>query len=399
MKKLLFVINTLGRAGAERALLEMLGVMDREKYQIDLMVLLGQGELRREIPEGVHLLNTSFDETPVLSAVGGRNTAKWLLSRCLMRFIFLKRFGYLVKNTCILLKKRKFSVNHLARRLLADAADPVEQEYDLAVAYIEGGASFYVHDYVKAKKKVAFIHVDYNRAGYNRSLDQKVFLDFDRIFAVSDEVKDVFLKTYPECASYTGVFHNLINPERIWKASREGVGFSDHYEGFKILTVGRLYEQKALDLSIRAMKILRDQGIECRWYVLGDGEERENLTRLIFQLGLEKDFILMGAVPNPYPFYRECDLYVHASRFEGKSIAIQEAQVMECPIIVSDCSGNREQVNDGEDGLLCKLGPEEIADAVLRMIRDPQMRQRLAEAAGKKRQVSKEELVKLDELL
>ena len=63
---------------------------------------------------------------------------------------------------------------------------------------------------------------------------------------------------------------------------------------------------------------------------------------------------------NPYPYLRQADVYVHASRFEGKSIAIQEAQVLGKAIVVSDCSGNREQVEPGKDGLMCDLTPEAV---------------------------------------
>lgn len=399
MKRIIFVINTLGRAGAERALLELLGAIDRKKYSVDLLVLLGQGELITEVPKGVHVLNPSIDPTPVLSEEGGRRLKKWLAVRCLKKGILFRRMGYLVKNTLLLKRNGTFSVNHLARRLLADAADRTRREYDLAVAYIEGGASFYVHDYVRAKKKAAFIHVDYNRAGYNRSLDQEVFVDFDRVFAVSDEVRESFLAAYPECADRTQVFHNLINPERIRRKAEEGKGFGDDYRGFRILTVGRLYAQKAFEVSIDAMRLLRDRGMECRWYVLGEGEEREKLEKQIRQLGLEKDFLLLGAVDNPYPYYRDCDLYVHASRFEGKSIAVQEAQVLGCPILVSDCSGNREQVNPGEDGLICRLSPEGICDAVQKMYEDTALRKRLGSAAAARVQTSAEELSRLDELL
>ena len=71
------------------------------------------------------------------------------------------------------------------------------------------------------------------------------------------------------------------------------------------------------------------------------------------ELGLTGDFLMPGAVANPFPYFKQSDIYVHASRFEGKSIAIQEAQTLGCAIIASDCNGNREQIIDGEDGLLC----------------------------------------------
>ena len=55
------------------------------------------------------------------------------------------------------------------------------------------GATYFVHDHVDADQKFTFLHVDYSYAGYTRALDQACYPDFDRIFTVSDEVKESFL--------------------------------------------------------------------------------------------------------------------------------------------------------------------------------------------------------------
>lgn len=398
-KKILFVINTLGRAGAERALLELMGAVDRQKYQVFLYILAGQGELIGEVPAGVKVLNRTVDETPVLSKEGLRHLMTRLFWRSLRKGALFYRLPYLLKNAVLLAKQHQFSLNKLTRRLLCDAADPLPQTFDLAVAYLEGGASFYVRDCVKAKKKAAFIHVDYQQAGYNRTLDDDCYLSFDRIFTVSKDVKTSFLQVYPMCADRTQVFLNVINRKRIEKKAKEASGFSDGYKGFRILTIGRLYAQKAFEVSIEAMRLLKEQGIKARWYVLGEGEERANLERQIAQAKLNKDFILLGAVENPYPYLAQTDLYVHASRFEGKSIAVQEAQVLGCPIIVSNCSGNREQVTDGVDGLFCELTAESICEQIIKLYQDEKLRKQLGQSAKERPLGTEGELQKLYDIL
>ena len=92
------------------------------------------------------------------------------------------------------------------------------------------------------------------------------------------------------------------------------------------------------------------------------------------------------SVENPYPYYAQADVYVHATRFEGRSIAIQEAQALGRPMAVSDCSGNRKQIEDGTDGLLCALEPEAIARTVGALLDSPDLRERLGRAAGEKSQ-------------
>jgi glycosyltransferase involved in cell wall biosynthesis len=181
------------------------------------------------------------------------------------------------------------------------------------------------------------------------------------------------------------VFHNLIDRQRILAMADQGEGFTDGYDGPRILTVGRLVPQKAIELSVEAMGLLRDRGVRARWYVFGEGEDRPALERQIAALGLEDSFLLPGVTDNPYPFFKQADLYVHCSRFEGRSIAIQEAQTLGRCVVVSDCSGNREQVTDGEDGLLTPLSPAAMADTIQRALEDGALRARLGEAAAQKR--------------
>ena len=136
--------------------------------------------------------------------------------------------------------KKRILPDKLMWRALSDGAERFDRVYDLAVAFLEGGASYYVADHVKAKKKAAFIHVDYTRAGYTRRLDRDCYLKFDRIFTVSDEVREAFLKVYPQCREKTEIFHNLVDREGILKKAQLPGGFSDSFQGLRILTVGRL---------------------------------------------------------------------------------------------------------------------------------------------------------------
>lgn len=164
----------------------------------------------------------------------------------------------------------------------------------MAVAYLEGGSTYFVHDHVSARRKFTFLHVDYEYAGYNRFLDRNCYVDFDRIFTVSGEVKTSLIHVYPECADRTVIFHNLIDRKEILRKADLPGGFEDAYDGKRILTVGRLTAQKSYETAIDAMKLLKDQGIKVRWYVLGEGELRQKLQQKIDSLGLTEDFVLLG---------------------------------------------------------------------------------------------------------
>lgn len=398
-KKLLFVINTLSRAGAEMALMELLRRLNPEEYDISLFVLMGQGEMVTEVPEYVRICNSDFCPESVLTAAGRKHMVRRVLKAMVSRGTVLRRLPFLVSQVGTMAVRREFQVDKLLWPVLADGAERLDEEFDLAVAYLEGGSAVYTAKHVKAKKKAAFVHTNYLQAGYTRHNDDNCYMAYDQVFAVSKEALEPFYTIYPELRNKVDVFHNILNIERIEKKSREPGGFPETDGALRILSVGRLIQVKAFELCIDAMKLLKDSGIKAEWYVLGEGDQRSFLEARIRENGLEEDFFLMGAVENPYPWFAQCDLYVHCSRYEGKSIAIQEAQILGCAMLVSDCSGNREQVTDGVNGKLCNLSAQEICDGIRELIANPEKTQSYRLAAAEKYRTQKDEMDKLYALM
>ena len=403
-KKILFVINTLSRAGAETALLELLAQLAAERgedgqprYELSLFVLMNQGELVQQIPEGVRLVNPRYAPVSVLEPKGriymGMTVVKCLLHRA--NLIRLWRYHWRAARA--MRKEGRLMPDKLLWRAISDGARRFPEEYDLAVAFLEGGSAYYVADHVRAKKKAAFIHIDYQKAGYSRELDRDCYLQYDAVFPIGEQVKRAFLAVYPECSARTRIYHNRIDCEKIRKMSVLPGGFMDDFDGIRLLTVGRLTPQKAYPVAIEAMRQLKAEGYPVRWYVLGEGSSRRELEQHIASCGLKEDFLLLGAVENPYPYYRQTDIYVHATGYEGKSIAIQEAQTLGLPVIASESS--REQIKDGVDGILCRLEPEAVSDAVCRMVEDVAMRKRYGEASLKKNVVFEKDMELLTGLL
>lgn len=398
-KRVLFVINTMSRAGAETALLAMLKQLDDPMMAIDLFVLMDQGELLPMLPDHVTLLNKNPSYKSVLSPDGRtylRNTA---IKRLLKHANFLRLGPYMLSCYLDMRAKGAVFVEKLLWRAMSDGAPRLTGEYDLAVAYLEGGSAYYVADHVKAKKKVAWIHNDYAGSGYSTKLDRGCFDRFDRIFCVAEETRDKYLELYPQYASKTEVFENLMDNEAIVsKASLPG-GFHDGYDGLRILTVGRLNSQKGYDIAVQAMAIIKSRGVRARWYALGEGAERDQLERQIADLGLTDDFVLLGATDNPYPFYRQCDVYAQPSRYEGKGLAILEAQILGKPIVATDHPVIRESVTDRVDGLLVKLEPEPLANALLMLLTNEETRRHYARASADRAAHMESDLYKFYELV
>ena len=224
MKKVLFVINTLGGAGAEKALLELLKRFPENEYEVLLYVLLAQGELIHQVPEQVKILNQSYSDASVLSKKGKHILNRQIFKRLFVRGAIFKNLGYMLKNMAEMLKKGKLYPDKLLWRVMADSAQVIDGHYDMAVAFLEGGSTYYIHDHIRANRKVTFLHVDYSYAGYSRSLDRDCYLNFDRVFTVSDEVKKHFIKYYPQYQNKVAVFHNMLDYKKITSRAKESSG-------------------------------------------------------------------------------------------------------------------------------------------------------------------------------
>ena len=249
MKKILFVINTLGRGGAENALIQLIKKLDKNEYDISLYVILGQGELIEKVPENVHVLNENFDASSVLSHEGKKKLKKHIFGILFKNASVFKNLFYIVSNAFKMIFKGRVLLDKLLWKTLSDASPVFDEKFDLAVSFLEGASAYYVRNYVNADKKAAFIHVNYIEAGYNRKLDKDVYTDFDKIFTVSEDVKESFLNVYPECEENTSVFENIIDKEYVLNKAEEEGGFEDDFDGKRILTIARLTTQKAIDVS------------------------------------------------------------------------------------------------------------------------------------------------------
>lgn len=358
-------------------------------YEVDLLVLLNQGELLERLPNFVHVLNTGYNKVDVLSKEGRRTLTETVVKDCFRHGALFKNMAYLVQNGAAMTRQHHIQKDKMLWKVISDANDVPKRRYDLAVAFLEGGATYFVADHVRARKRVAFLHVDYRMAGYTRKLDHGSYQKMDRIFCVSKDNLKSFLAVYPELSDRTEVFNLAPDAREIHQKALGAGGFDDEFQGIRILTVARLVRQKRLDLSVEAVRVYEQKRRisggklpEIRWYVLGEGDEHDELEEKIRRDHLEERFILLGVRNNPYPYFRQADLYVHCTGFEGRSIALQEAKILGKPCVASDCSGNRELIQNGEDGLLVPLRAEAIENAVEHLAMHPEEAERLGRKAG-----------------
>lgn len=379
MKKLLFIVNTMGQAGAETALVALLKKLtDKNEFDISLYSMIPRGEMFTKLPKQVHLLNSRINNGSVLS-VSGRLAILWkMLEAFFYHFSGFKLLPYMIRNIKLQKSMGQVQYDKVFWRLLAQGTPALQQEYDLAVAYIEGASVYYLADKVKAKRKASFIHIDYIAAGYHPMMDQHCYDKIDRIFVVSNEAGKQFLAMYPQYSEKVMLFRNIVDGEYVALKAQSDEGFHDSFNGTRLLSVGRLTHQKGYDIAVESVSRLVKDGYRIRWYIIGEGPERKALEQLISRHNVGDSFILLGAMDNPYPFMRQADIYVQPSRFEGWGIAIEEALILKKMVLASNCTGLAEQIDNGQNGILFTLGIEQLVEKLEWLIDHPQEIQKMS---------------------
>jgi glycosyltransferase involved in cell wall biosynthesis len=385
MKNILIVINTMGRAGAEKSLISLLKSFDYTKVSISLLSIINRGELFLDVPGEVKILNQNPSTGPVLGTSGAMYIAGQVMARLFRRLYIFKFIPYAIKNMSAQIKlNKRFQFDKLLWAMLAETTPALEAEYDLCIAFIEGASTYYAVEKVQATYKAVFVHVNYEKAGYIRAFDEKYYAKADYICCISEAVRQVFDKVYPEFAPKTRIFPNIMLPDEIRANAKKEKGFTDNFDGIRLLTVGRLHPQKGYDIAIPAFAALVRLGYtNVRWYVLGDGTERAHLLKLITKHGVEGKFILLGSQPNPQPYVAEALVYVQPSRFEGFPLTLQEALILNKPCLTTNFEGVSDMLDDGVNAKIIELSEENITNALKTLIDDEELRNRLADGTKK----------------
>ena len=141
-----------------------------------------------------------------------------------------------------------------------------------------------------------------------------------------------------------------------------------------ILSIGRLHGQKGFDIAIDACKILIDSGYNACWYVIGEGKERKKLEELIEKNNLKNNFKLLGLKSNPYKYLKACDIYVQPSRYEGKSVAIDEAKILCKPIVVTNFSTVYDQIEDSRTGIITEMNDISLSKGIESLIDNKELK-------------------------
>lgn len=342
MKKILIFVDSLNEGGVSKVLLDLLENINKEKYDITVMTLYNQGVYIDEVRKYVKY-KYCFN---IPAANGNSLKAK----------LYRKYWGGMLRLP------ESFMYRWFAK-----------EKYDIEIAFMHGWSTKFISgSNNRASKKIAWVHVDlvtWNRVdGIFKNLEhhKKAYSKFDEVLCVSQTVKEGVEKKYN--VKNARVLYNPINREKILKLSNEEIDDIKFSSKFKLISVGRLSEQKGYDKLLRIFKKLKNDGLDIELILVGNGNKYNELNEYIVENKLEKDVTLLGFRENPYKYVRASDLFICSSISEGFSLVIGEAMAIGVPIVSVDCPGPNEVLGFGKYGKLVNNNEEDLYNGIKEMI-------------------------------
>ncbi len=375
--RIIISMHYLELGGAETALIGLLHALDPERVDVDLFIHSHQGPLIRFIPTWVNVLpeikQYAMIERPMIESLRA-GCLGVVRGRLLARY---KHRQYLKRQS----RSANYALDASIFQYVAESVTPHLPEinpgvcYDMAISFLT--PHNIVRDKIKARRKLAWIHTDYSTISVNAAQELPVWNAFDNIISISADVTRAFLKTFPTLAHKIVEIENILSTEFIHLRADEFAPTEMTGNAIKLLSVGRYCHQKNFDNVPDICRRLVDMGLNVKWYIIGFGEDESLIREHIATADMSDRMIMLGRRDNPYPYIKNCDIYVQPSRYEGKSMTVREAQILCRPVIVTAYPTASSQIADGIDGVIAPMDNAACARTIADLIADNTLRQSL----------------------
>jgi glycosyltransferase involved in cell wall biosynthesis len=374
--KILLVMHKMNLGGTEKSLLSFLSSLKKEDYDIELLLLKDGGLLRDKVPECVNVkIFPGFENIqPIINDPPLKN----------VKFFFTRKDFVMCIRILWAYLKIKITRNWYYNYELALKNNAFKLKTDIAIAYAgpHNFITYFVVKNVTANKKIQWIHFDVSKVLSNARFGDAFYPNFDAFYCVSENAKKEFEKMFPEHKPKTKVFENIVNRHKILKMGFDGESFDDAYNGLRIVTLGRLSSEKGQQMIPEVVKRLQNLNSNFRWYLIGDGNLRDQIEKKIFEYNLQDCLILLGSKTNPYGYLNACDIYVQTSLHEGYCITLREAQIFKKPIVTTNFLSASNLIEQGVNGLIVDISEEGLFLGVKKVIKDKTLRDKLSNATS-----------------
>ena len=377
--------------GAMTSLVNFLNALDTDKYDVDVMFYENEG--RHGIKDEINILpQGKIHEKGSLS-----NILKKVISPAYIIATVQDRYYKKVK-------KNKRKAVQIMSKQGCKYSRRLDKEYDIAVAYEFNWCMNYVINSVKAKKKIIWHHLEFEKSGMDYKIDKKAMDKADALVFVSEDCKKSYCDKHPEHKDKAHFIPNLLSSEYVRAKGVEDVEipFADNGNLLKFITVARIsFEHKGLDRAVRVFARLKEEGLlnNVKWLIIGDGRDMEKFRAMIEEYSLTEIIYPIGVRQNPIPYLKKADCFLLPSRHEGKPMVITESFIMGLVPVVTEYTSAREQIKDGVDGLVFDNNEEALYEGLKNVIENPQIINELIENVLRTDYGNEKEIAEFDKLV
>ncbi len=371
-----FLFTNYGAGGVEKELLTILPHFPKNEYSVSVLIMYDTDkEISGQVSEkGAELINLNIDDKYYCSST--KDVVRQRLQR-----------GHLAEAIKVLVLQG-LKIGYTGSAISLKDIPSLSEHYDIAVCYhMHSQISVaYVAEKINADTKYLWMHNDFSSTGFEPRRIKKFLSMYKCFVGCSEKVTNEFAEAIPEYANKAITVHNIIDVDEAKKMAIESIDdirFSQRH-GHTLVTIGRYVPQKGYEDAIKAGRILLDMGVDFSWYAIGFGTEEEKLKKMILEFGLKERFFLLGKKANPYPYLKDCDIYVQPSRHEGFGLTVAEARIFNKPIVSTDFAGIREQIIDGVTGTIVPVGdPCEMAKKIYELMQNKELRAKYSDNLAK----------------
>lgn len=344
--KVLFRHRSMEMGGVEKVILSMLNHLNKDQFEITICLNMNQGELRNEFPNHVRKVyltkgKEDFSKNPIIHKAQ-------LLSR---------RF-----------KLRKAQIDSKV------ADNLLNENYDVEIAATYSDFSPVLNSSNKKSKKIGWFHSDITVPKLQPIVPRilRQIPQFDYFIFGSQQTKDILVETYPDLKIPENQV--ILNAIPIEELKQKAIEFTPEFPKKPVFaSVARLHTRKGFHKLMEAHAQLLKDGFDHHIIIIGDGEERANLSKQAENLGVTNSFQLLGSMINPYPFVKNSDFFILPSESEGWPLIIADALILQKPIIVTNVGGIPEMITHKENGYLINYEVDDMYESMKAFLTQPEL--------------------------
>lgn len=358
-RNILFVVDEKRMGGVSVLFETIISLMDISNYNIDLLVLHNNGEMFKNLPSSINIIyGSSYFEA---------------IDYTMKEIIKKKSLKLLLKKIKVVLDMK---TGHIENVIKKERKKILTKKYDVEIAFKDGFTALFTA-FGDSKRKIHWLHYEYKKTNPNGKYDKlfkRILPTFDKIVAVSDNVKKCFNDIY-HLDDKVIVIYNVVNGEKIIELSKEESNVLLDSNELNLVSVGRLHEMKGYDRLIDTIYKLKSDGIfdNVKLRIYGDGPLFESLNQKISDLKLTNDVFLMGRVMNPYKYIKNSDLFILSSIYEPFGLVIVESLTLGVPVLATLNSATDKLISNNYNGLIVENSLDGLYSGLKKIIENKEI--------------------------